>query len=65
LQAVVKDFHFEGFEFQIAPLVFRSRENLFNILSVKTSVDKANATSLISALQSTWKKLNPHEEFFI
>ena len=60
---VVKDFHFEGFEFPIRPLVFRSREKLFNILNVKTSIDEAKAASLVAALKSTWKKLNPHEEF--
>jgi putative ABC transport system permease protein len=60
---VVWDFHFEGFEFAIAPLVLRSREKLFNIMSIKTSVNEAEAAPLITALKTSWKKFNPHEEF--
>ena len=60
---VLKDFHFEGFEMSIAPLVLRSREKMFNIMNVKTAVNEANAASLITALRTSWKKFNPHEEF--
>ncbi|MEO6723262.1 MAG: ABC transporter permease [Ferruginibacter sp.] len=60
---VVKNFHFEGFEFAIAPLVFRSREQAFNYVNIKTSVDEADAATLVASLRSTWKKFNPHDEF--
>ena len=60
---VLKDFHFEGFEFPIRPLVFRSREKAFKYVNIKTSVKDTEAASLIAALQRSWKKLNPHQQF--
>ena len=58
---VIKDFHFEGFENTIKPMVFRSREKAFNYMNVKTSVDEADAASLIASVKSTWKKMNPNQ----
>ncbi|MCW3092861.1 MAG: hypothetical protein JWP81_3930 [Ferruginibacter sp.] len=60
---VIKDFHFEGFEFPIRPLVLRGREKAFNYLNIKTSMDEADAGKLVAALHTTWKKINPDEAF--
>ena len=60
---VLKDFHFEGFEFPIRPLVFRSRETAFKYVNIKTSIKETEAASLIAAIQRNWKKLNPNQEF--
>lgn len=58
---VIKDFHFEGFENTIKPMVFRNRERSFNYMNVKTSVSEADAASLIASVKSTWKKMNPNQ----
>ncbi len=60
---VLKDFHFEGFEFPIRPLVFRSRQQAFNIVNVKTAMDEDRAASVVAAIKTSWKKMNPHHEF--
>ncbi|MEP7106785.1 MAG: ABC transporter permease [Ferruginibacter sp.] len=59
---VLKDFHFEGFEHPITPLVFRSREKAFNFMNVKTAMAEPDAGSLVLSLQRTWKKFNPHQD---
>lgn len=63
ITGVLKDFHFEGFEFPIRPLVLRSREKGFSIVNVKTTLDEANAGRLVAALENTWKTINPNEKF--
>lgn len=60
---VLKDFHFEGFEYPVAPLVFRNREPGFRVLNVKVNTDELHSGAIIPALQSTWKKIRPNDEF--
>jgi putative ABC transport system permease protein len=62
IAGVLKDFHFEGFEHAISPMLFRSREKNFNLLNVKTSVDEPDAAALIAALKLSWKKISPSDE---
>jgi len=61
--AVVKDFHFEGFERPVLPMVLRNRVKAFNYLAIKTTVDANNAAALVTQLQAVYKKINPHQAF--
>ena len=60
---VLKNFHFEGFEFPIRPLVFRSREKAFKYVNIKTSLKETDAAPLIAGLKRTYTKINPGHEF--
>lgn len=60
---VVKDFHYEGFERPILPMVLRSRAKAFNYLAIKTSLNESNAAALVAQLQTAWKKVNPGQPF--
>ncbi|HWB28750.1 MAG TPA: ABC transporter permease [Chitinophagaceae bacterium] len=60
---VIKDFHFEGFEQSIKPLVLRNRPKAFNYLAIKTSVDEKNSATLVAQLQAVWKQVNPLQPF--
>jgi putative ABC transport system permease protein len=59
---VVKNFHFKDLHEPIQPIAFRMYNAAgFNYLIAHTSA--ANANTSISALEATWKKLNPNEPF--
>lgn len=60
---VVKDFHFEGFERPVLPMVLRNRVKAFNYLAIKTGVDAGNAAQLVAQLQAICKKVNPQQQF--
>lgn len=63
IAGVVKDYHFEGFERPILPMVLRNRASAFNYLAIKTDVDEKDAAALITQLQAVWKKVNPQQPF--
>lgn len=60
---VVKDFHFEGFERPVLPMMLRSRMKAFNYLAIKTTVDAGNAAAVVKQLQAIYKKVNPQQQF--
>ncbi|MES2891935.1 MAG: ABC transporter permease [Bacteroidota bacterium] len=64
IAGVLKDFHFEGFEHSISPMLFRSREKEFQILNVKTKMDEPDAAQLVAGIKAGWKKINPGSELF-
>lgn len=60
---VVKDFHFEGFERPVLPMVLRNRVAGFHYLAIQTAAGAGQADQLVAQLQDTWKQLNPHQPF--
>lgn len=60
---VVKDFHFEGFERPVLPMVLRNRMAGWHYLAVQTAVGADQADQLVAQLQETWRQLNPHQVF--
>jgi len=60
---VIKDFHFEGFERPILPMVLRNREKNFNYLAIKTNTTAEQAGPLAAQLQAVWKQVNPQQPF--
>jgi putative ABC transport system permease protein len=58
---VVHDFNFEGLKQAIQPFGFRTRNSNFNYLIIHSR--SGNPESLLSSLETTWKKLNPNEQF--
>lgn len=60
---VVKDFHFEGFERPILPMMLRNRAKSFNYLAIKTNAGAEEAGGLVAQLQAVWKKVNPQQPF--
>lgn len=60
---VVKDYHFEGFERPILPMVLRNREAGLHYFAIQTAVGASQAMQLVAQLQETWKQLNPRQSF--
>jgi putative ABC transport system permease protein len=59
---VVKNFHFKDLHEPIQPLAFRMYNPAgFNYLIANTT--EANVARSLTALETTWKKLNPNEPF--
>ncbi|HVX51566.1 MAG TPA: FtsX-like permease family protein, partial [Chitinophagaceae bacterium] len=60
---IIKDFHFEGFERPITPLVLRNRAKAFNYLAIQTTVSGPAAGQLTAQIKNIWKKVNPLQPF--
>ncbi len=63
IAGVVKDFHFQGFEHAINPMMFRNREAEFRIVQVKTPVPETGAANLVAAMKRSFKAVNGQDEF--
>ena len=58
---VVKDFNFEGLKEPIQPFAFQTAAGPFNYLVAH--IKQGNPSSVISSMESAWRKLNPNEPF--
>ena len=58
---VVKDFHFNSFHQEIAPLVFFYSPNWANTLYIRTTAQDAGKA--IAAVEKLWKEFNPNYSF--
>lgn len=58
---VVRDFHSEGVENQISPLLLRNKQGAFRIMNVR--VNALASEDIVKTIESTWKKVHPASLF--
>jgi putative ABC transport system permease protein len=61
LVGIVEDFHFESLHEQIRPMVFRQRNDNYNVLSVKINTHQMKEG--LAHLEKTWKAFLPMQPF--
>lgn len=57
---VIKDFYFQGVGIELRPLIFRNRQDHFNVLTIRTRTDDKKILADIAAI---WKKNEPTQPF--